>query len=161
MKSNCLRMIVCIALAIGLVCAPGCSCFVPKTQPVTIIPSDQRAEITIDGTHRGHGAMIVDLQRNKSHSIMARVADRVGVASIGTQISRTGVLDLIGGILFLLPFLGVLSPGFWMLDSDQVVLALPPDPEGGEIPPVIPEAAEKEEKMERKEPSTWEPPWGG
>jgi KaiC/GvpD/RAD55 family RecA-like ATPase len=44
-----------------------------------------------------------------------------------TKISTTGVLDIIGGCIFLLPFLGFLSPGWQDLETHNVQLMLAED----------------------------------
>jgi len=52
------------------------------------------------------------------------VNGRAGAAAINKKISGTGVLDIIGGCFFLVPFLGVLGAGFWELDPDSVTVYL-------------------------------------
>jgi len=115
-----------VVLAMSLVVSSGCSLFAGRMQPVTITPSDQRADIYVDGEHVGTGTVVVQLRRNRSHGVMAKIGERAGAAHIGREISTTGVLDIVGGLLFLIPFLGVLGPGFWSLDPDHVQIALPP-----------------------------------
>jgi hypothetical protein len=56
---------------------------------------------------------------------MAKIGDRVATYSIGTSISTTGVLDIVGGVLFLIPLIGVAGPGFWTLDPQNVTVVLP------------------------------------
>ncbi len=79
---------------------------------------------------------------------MAKTSDnRAGVATIGTKISTTGVLDLVGGILILVPFLGLLSSGFWSLDTDQVAIAVPPPPT-----PLAPTAVQSDQAKPQNNP---------
>ena len=114
-----------LSVAICVHCT-GCSLFVPSMQAVSISANDPAAEIHVDGQLRGKGTVAMQLKRNKSHTVLAKVDDRAASANIGTKISGTGVLDIVGGIFFLIPFLGVLGPGFWELDQDNIVLAIPP-----------------------------------
>jgi hypothetical protein len=114
-----------LLLIVGLLAAQGCSLFAGSTQTVTIQATDSAAEITVDGMPVGKGAASVQLKRNRSHSIIARVGDRTGVSQISYSISTTGVLDIVGGFLFLIPFLGIIGPGFYTLDQDMVVVAVP------------------------------------
>lgn len=108
---------------------PGCSLFVGSTQPLTITATDPNAEISVDGQPLGNGTVTTEVKRNRSHAIMAKTADgRAGSVHVGTQISTTGVLDIVGGLLLLVPFLGAVSPGFWSIDQEQVVVAVPPPP---------------------------------
>ena len=92
----------------------------------------------MDGAPVGIGTVTQDLKRNRGHAIMAKTSDnRAGTATIGTKISTTGVLDIVGGCFLLVPFLGLVAPGFWSLDTDQVAIAVPPPP-----PPVALPAAQ-------------------
>ena len=61
------------------------------------------------------------LDRTQSHTVTAKTADGKAVAAaINKKISATGVLDIIGGCFFLVPFLGVMGAGFWELDPQSV-----------------------------------------
>jgi len=116
-------------VAVGLVVValtfiPGCSLFVPKQQAVTIRSSDPNADIYVDGEKVGKGTMSMTLDRTKSHTVTAKADGRAGAAAINKKISGTGVLDIVGGCFFLIPFLGVLGPGFWELDPDAVTVYL-------------------------------------
>lgn len=118
-------------LVLSLAPLGSCSLFASSTQGVTITASDPNAEIYVDGNYLGKGATSTALRRNRSHTVMAKCGDRVGSTVIGTSISATGVLDLIGGFLFLLPFIGVAGPGFMQLDADAVTVIVPPAAEKG------------------------------
>ena len=115
----------CIAVLALSASLGSCSLFAPSTQGVTVTSSDPQAEIFIDGNLVGRGAVSVSLRRNQSHTVMAKIGDRVGTSSIGTSISTTGVLDIVGGVFFLIPLIGVAGPGFWNLDPQNVTVVLP------------------------------------
>ena len=110
----------------ALVAAQGCSLFQPHEQPLTVIPSDQSAEVYVNGRLIGTGTQTVKVKRGKDYAVMAKVGDRAGTAHVGRKISGTGVADIIGGFIILFPFLGALSPGFWDLNPQRVSVALPP-----------------------------------
>ena len=114
-------------LACLLACLPGCSFFVDPTEDVTIRSNDPQARLLVNGREVGTGTAVVPLKRNRSHVVRAEAPDgRVATARIGRGISTTGILDIVGGVLFLVPFLGALSPGFWTLSQDFLYLDLPP-----------------------------------
>ncbi len=118
-----------LAVILAAIQVSSCSLFVSSTEPVVINASDPSAQISVDGAPVGIGTVTQDLKRNRGHAVMAKTSDnRAGTATIGTKISTTGVLDIVGGCLILVPFLGVMSPGFWSLDTDQVAIAVPPAP---------------------------------
>ena len=114
-----------ILLGPALLC--GCSAFKPPTQSVIITASDTSAEIFINAEHKGVGTVTAELRRDKSHAIMAKVGGRVGAASIGTHVSTTGLLDIVGGLFFLVPLVGILTPGFYDLDQTTFTIAIPPE----------------------------------
>ncbi len=115
-----------LAAAACLLTLSACSLFVPSHQPLAVTASEPDADIYVDGALVGKGAVTIDVRRNKSHAIMARVGNRTGVANVGTSISTTGVLDVVGGVLFLFPFIGIAGPGFFSLDPDTVTVIIPP-----------------------------------
>jgi hypothetical protein len=119
----------------------GCSLFAPSNQMLTISASEPDAEIIVDGQPVGRGSASVSVRRNLSHSIMARVGERTGHAGVGTTISTTGVLDIIGGCLFLLPLLGILGPGFHSLERDTISVYVPPASVSASVPVPAPAPA--------------------
>ena len=122
------RLTVVVLVLVYVPLATGCSMFANSRQSVVISASDPRAQIVVDGGAVGTGTTTVELERNKSHAVMAKVDDRVGTAQIGTKISSTGMLDIVGGCLWLVPFIGVTAPGFHDLDTTNVNIAVPPAP---------------------------------
>lgn len=116
------------ALATLVTLCGGCSVFKPTRQSVLITPSDPNALVYVDGVQVGSGTTGVDLQRNKSHSVVAKVGERSGSAGIGTKISATGILDIAGGFIWLVPFAGIAAPGFYDLDTTTVHVPIPLDP---------------------------------
>jgi len=93
---------------------------------VSVSATDQDAELFADGQQIGKGTATAVLKRNESHSFMAKTADgRAGTAQVGRSLSSTAMLDIVGGIFLLLPFLGLLAPGAWDLDSTSIFIAVP------------------------------------
>ena len=68
----------------------------------------------------GAGRTTLELDRNRSYAVSARGGNGMGTASIGRRVSGTGVLDIVGGCFFLVPFVGCFTPGFWELDKTTV-----------------------------------------
>jgi len=118
------------ALLIAAFPLSSCSLFVRETnQPVVITTSDPNAQIFVDGVPVGVGTATTEMKRDEGHAILAKTPDnRASTGIVGTKISTTGVLDIIGGCIFLLPFLGMLSSGFYTLDTNHVAIAIPPAP---------------------------------
>lgn len=102
----------------------SCSLFVREKQPVTILADEPNADIRVDGQYLGRGRATVSLIKRETHSIVATMGKRSAYTTIDYDFSTTGVLDLIGGCIILLPALGILSGGAWQLDQTHVNLHL-------------------------------------
>jgi len=113
-----------LALAIVIATTPACSLFAPSTQALTIHTNSSEADIYLDGAVVGKGSTVVNVART-SHHIRAVLGDLDAHTSVGTRISALGILDILGGILFLVPFIGVAGPGFTQLDRTTVELTIP------------------------------------
>lgn len=114
-----------LALALCLPLVSSCSMFASSTQMVAITASEPGAEIFVDGRKVGTGSAALPLTR-QVHVFEARYEGRRVVFTIGTKISTTGVLDIIGGILWLIPLIGIAGPGFRELRTTQIMLPIPP-----------------------------------
>ena len=116
-----LRQTFVLGLAALVPAATGCSAFQSRTQRVTIIPSDPGAQVYLDNAPVGAGRTTLELDRNRTYAVAARTGSgAVGTAAIGRRVSGTGVLDIVGGCFFLVPFVGCFTPGFWELDKTTV-----------------------------------------
>ena len=108
-------------LMAAIVMAPGCSLFIPKQQAISIRSNDPSAKLLVDGTEVGTGSTSVMLDRTKSHTVVAKAASgRSGAVAIQRKISGYGIADIIGGVFLLVPLLGLLGPGFWELEPENV-----------------------------------------
>jgi hypothetical protein len=99
------------------------------------MPSHPNGEIYVDGNLKGKGAQTVELHKRKSHSIMAKCGGSAGAASVERHLSTTGILDIIGGVLFLVPFIGLIAPGAWELSPTAVSVPIPDASACEETPP--------------------------
>jgi hypothetical protein len=112
-------------VSVSLVAMPGCSAFVPHTQRVVITPSHPDATVSVDGEVVGKGRQVMKLRRDERHRVIAEYRGRQGAEAINKKISGTGVLDIIGGCLFLVPLIGIITPGFWDLEPTEVNVIIP------------------------------------
>ena len=111
---------LCATLSLG---QAGCSLFAPHTVNI-IVASHPEADLYVDGLKIGRGTATHFVKRNSSHIIMAKLDDQTAMVTIGTTLSTTGVLDIIGGIFLLFPLIGLLSPGAWSPDQEAITLPL-------------------------------------
>jgi len=125
------RKSILLGLAVLVPLAGGCSVFQPRTQRVTIVPSDPKAQVYLNNDPVGKGKTTLELERNKTYAVSARHGANMGSASIGRRVSGTGVLDIVGGCFFLVPFIGCFTPGFWELDKTYVNVTVAESPTAG------------------------------
>ncbi len=102
----------------------SCSLFSSSTQTVTVESSNPKATIRVNGQAIGTGTATTALKKNKTQVITANYGTQTGTAIIDSSLSTTGALDIVGGVLFLFPFLGFLNEGAWTLDQDYVRIDL-------------------------------------
>ena len=117
-----LTMGLMVSLMVG---QSGCSFLGDSVQPLTVSSTEKDADLYVDGHPVGRGTAQTMVARDQNHLVMARKGDRMGTIVVGTQVSTLGVLDLVGGIFWAIPFVGLLTPGARSLDRDQVTVVLP------------------------------------
>lgn len=98
----------------------GCSAFVPKTQTVSAVCSESDAALQINGqTYQGKAQ--VEAKRNKTVSIMCTKPGYFPAQkSIDYSLSGTGIADIVGTLILLLPGIGLFTAGAWNLDETEV-----------------------------------------
>lgn len=73
----------------------------------------------------GVGTAQIPVKRNQNVSIMAKKDGYIPIQrSIGKSINTTGMLDVIGGLIFLLPLFGLLAPGAYSLDETNLSITM-------------------------------------
>jgi hypothetical protein len=99
-----IKVILSLFLSVTVVLAQGCSAFQPKQQSVTITASRPGASIYVNNNPVGTSPVSLMLDRNKTYAVSATYAGKTGTSAIGRKVSGTGVLDIVGGVLFLVPW---------------------------------------------------------
>ena len=113
-----------LILTIGIT-QSGCSMFVPTRERFSVTASEPDAKIYVNGDYLGKGNVETRVQRNKDVSVLVKKEGYTPkTKSIGTNFSMAGVLDIIGGCLILVPFLGLFFPGCRELEQTNVAVAL-------------------------------------
>ncbi len=114
-----------MSVLLSIILLSGCSLFSSSKQDLTVMSNVPDAEIFINGQRVGVGNIETRVKKNKNVQVMAR---REGYYpayyNVDTRWSTTGTLDLIGGFLLIVPFLGLLSPASHKLDSSNVAVEL-------------------------------------
>jgi hypothetical protein len=114
-----------VLIFIIIVMQSGCSMFAPRRQKMSVTASERDAAIYINGEFIENGNVTTRVPRNQSVSIMAKKEGcYTATREIDTTMSMTGILDIIGGWCFLLPFIGLMFPGARELDTNNVAIVL-------------------------------------
>lgn len=103
----------------------GCSLAAPGTQSIAIVPSHPKADVYVDGVQIGTGTVTAVLSRENSHTVMAKCPGSSGIFTIQRGLSTMGLLDVVGGVLILVPFIGLFSPGAFELSPPTAAVAIP------------------------------------
>ncbi len=106
----------------------GCSFFASPRQNITVMTNVPDAEVFVNGQRAGVGNISYSVKRNKNAQLMVRKDGYYpAYYSVDTQMSTAGVLDIIGGFIWIVPFFGLLAPGSRTLDQDNIALELVQD----------------------------------
>ncbi len=101
----------------------GCSLFVSSQQAFQVTTSEADADIFINGIYAGKGSANMRVRRDESVSVLARKEGfKPATDTVNPKMSMVGVLDIIGGAIFLVPFIGLASSGSRELGQSNTVL---------------------------------------
>ena len=94
---------------------------------MTIASDPAGAKVTVNGAYVGTTPTVYNTRRDEPLSLMvSKDGYETAVRSVSTKISGTGIVDIIGGCIWLVPFLGLLAPGAWEVDSSNLTVQLAP-----------------------------------
>ncbi|NMA42270.1 MAG: hypothetical protein GX946_02700 [Oligosphaeraceae bacterium] len=106
----------------------GCSIFRSPKQTVTITATPPDSVIFVNG-QTVQSPAILSMRRDEDVRIKC-IKDGYypSVHVIGHSLSTTGILDIIGLVLIILPGAGLFTAGAWSLDETSVDITLVPMP---------------------------------
>ena len=105
----------------------GCSCFSGTKEMVTVTTNVPNSEIFANGEKVGEGKADFFAKRNKNVQLMVRAEGySPEYRYIYNSFSTAGILDIIGTFIFILPFVGLLTPGAHTLNENNIALELMP-----------------------------------
>jgi hypothetical protein len=109
-----------------LVISTGCSAFVSPTQTMDIQCNPGNAVLLVNGQRYTPPAHVT-VRRNREVSISAEKDGYFPYTqTIGYHFNTTGALDAVGTALFLVPAIGLFTPGAWSLDETSVTVSMVP-----------------------------------
>lgn len=104
----------------------GCSLFVPHNQTIVINGKPANATVIVNGQQMTAPAT-VSVKRNKDVNILVtKNGYNSYTCASRHSLSTWGTLDIIGGVCFLIPFIGLLAPGAYELNQENFYYILTP-----------------------------------
>lgn len=112
-------------------CVCACSLFGPRMQTITISSDPEDADVIINGTHVGRTPLRYQVRRNDDLLVEIKKSGyETEYRTSHRTVSTLGTLDIIGGWLVLIPWVGLFSPAAWEHEPAAFgVILSPEDPE--------------------------------
>ena len=102
----------------------GCSAFVSKTEMVSATCSEEDARLQINSHHfKGSGQVAVKKGRRIAITCL-KSGYFPAQKTIDYSLSGTGVADIVGTVVFLVPGIGLFTDGAWQLDETSVQIPM-------------------------------------
>ena len=113
----------------------ACSIFGGSSQPLTVNSDPPGANVLINGTLSGTTPLQHQVPRRGDLTVEVQKAGYKPQSRMtGRKLSSVGIVDVIGGALFLLPLLGLIAPGAWEQDPSLIGITLEPEnPEPAQV----------------------------
>lgn len=104
----------------------SCSVFRSSTQQLNITAYPPEAKVMVNGLPVQPPA-VVNVKRDRNVMIQCNQKGYYPWSyTVGYHLNTTGVLDIIGLVLILVPGIGLLAPGAWSLDQDNINIVMNP-----------------------------------
>ena len=120
-----------VGVAILTVCylnLTACSIFGGSSQSLTVNSDPPGANVLINGTLAGTTPLQHQVPRRGDLTVEVQKAGfKPQSRMTGRKLSSVGIVDVIGGALFLLPLLGLIAPGAWEQDPGIIGITLEPE----------------------------------
>ncbi len=106
----------------------GCSFFAPSRQTIHVTSSPDGAKVLAGGQVVGQTPVQFEAHRGDNLLIEVQKAGyQTQYRTTSRTLSSTGILDVVGGFVFLVPLTGLLSSGAWKHDPDKYGVILEPE----------------------------------
>lgn len=121
------RVLTAIAAMISL---EACSLFGPRMQTITVSSDPLGANVIVNGERVGHTPLRSQVRRGEDLLIEVREPGySTEYRTTHRTLSTLGIMDVIGGWIFLVPFIGLVSPAAWKHEPATFGFILAPEGE--------------------------------
>jgi len=116
-----------VAAAALVVSSTGCSFVAGSTQRFRVTTEPSGARVYVNGQDYGTSPIDVRIDRRENAQVVARMKGYLPTArSTSRDISTIGVIDMVGGVIVLVPFLGLIADGAYVQTPKQMHVHLSP-----------------------------------
>ncbi len=114
--------------SLAIVSFSGCSFFAPSKQTIHVTSTPDGAKVLAGGQPVGQTPVQFEAHRGDNLLIEVQKAGyQTQYRTTSRTLSSTGILDVVGGFVFLVPLTGLLSSGAWKHDPDKYGIILEPE----------------------------------
>jgi hypothetical protein len=126
-----MKILTALSLAALLPFAAGCSAFRDSHQTLTVQTDPPHANVWVNRVSKGEAPVQVSVLRNKEVDVrVEKDGFQTANQTVRYHLNTTGCLDIAGACFFILPVIGMMTPGHDSLDETTITLHLSPAPEG-------------------------------
>jgi hypothetical protein len=122
------KFMICSA-SVLLAMTTGCSIFRSSHQDLSVsVQNPPHAGVWINGNYEGEAPVKARVKRNTSVIVLVKKTGYQSLQrTLPSDLNTTGIFDIIGTYIFLLPVIGVISPGSHSISETSLVLQLAPE----------------------------------
>lgn len=114
-----------VLVAVAVLAQSGCSFFASGQQMISVTSEPTGARVSVNGNEVGLTPVTTSVSRGGTVSIMVvKNGYRPQTRTPGQRLSKIGILDVVGGCIWLVPFLGLLSDGAWEVEPEAYSVVL-------------------------------------
>ena len=117
-----------ISLAVVSCYLAGCSLFGPRSESIGVSSDPPGARVIASGKPVGTTPLYFEAQRGDNLLIEVQKSGyQTQYRTLSRKMSTLGILDIVGGAIWLVPFFGLLSSAAWEHDPAQIGIILDPE----------------------------------
>ena len=106
----------------------GCSLFGPRSETIGVSSDPPGARVIMSGRPMGTTPLHFEVYRGENLLLeVQKPGYQTQYRSASRKLSTLGILDVVGGALFLLPLFGLLSSAAWEHDPEEFGITLEPE----------------------------------
>lgn len=117
-----------ISLAMISCYMAGCSLFGPRSESIGVSSDPSGARVIASGKPVGTTPLYFEAQRGENLLIEVQKSGyQTQYRTLSRRVSTLGILDIVGGAIWLVPFFGLLSSAAYEHDPAEIGITLDPD----------------------------------